>query len=134
MEQKNKSGILIAVIGAITAVIVALIQFWPHRSQPDTTSNEKPGTIKAIESKHILRGTIVDEVSNDAIGMAELTLVGRNETYFSEVNGNFKIDVVDDVKEVRVRVTKKKYKINDKSYDLPGENLVIKLERESNDK
>lgn len=54
-------------------------------------------------------------------------MVGRNEQYFTEENGNFSISLDDSVKSVRIRVFKKYFKPFDKTYDLPNEGVIVQL-------
>jgi hypothetical protein len=118
-KNNNKTKIIIAVISAISLIVVALIQFRPWNN-----SSKKQKNNNVIYS---IAGTVVDESTNNSIGQAEISIVGRNEEYFTEQNGNFRILFKDSVDHVRLRVTKDHFLPFDKSFDLPNENIIIQL-------
>jgi len=89
--------------------------------------------VKAIDHKYVLAGTVTDEQTEQSISQAEITLVGRNEQYFTEENGNFKIELKDTIKSIRIRVSKKYFQPFDKTYDLPNENIIIPLTKISHE-
>lgn len=56
-----------------------------------------------------------------------MSIVGRNEQYYSEDNGNFKILFKDSVDHVRLRITKKGYHSYDHTFNVPESNIIIQL-------
>ena len=115
----RKYPLLKILIPAIVLIIVAMIQFYPWKRK------ELP--LKLNNKTYYLTGTVVDEFNNNSIGGADLTIVGRNEHYFTEQNGNFSIPLIDSVASIRIRVYKKNYKIFDQSVDIPVNNYIIPL-------
>jgi hypothetical protein len=102
-------------ITAISAIIVAVIQFYPFRS----SSNQK-------ETEMVFSGTVVEQNTNRPIGQAEISVVGVDQHYFSEDNGNFRLQIRSQ-EIVRIRVCKPGYKVADISYELPSEGNIIVL-------
>jgi hypothetical protein len=102
---------------AISAVIVAFIQFYPFRS----SSNQK-------ETELVFSGTVVERNTNEPVGQAKISVVGVNQHYLSEDNGNFRLQIKNQ-KIVRIRVSKPGYKVADISYELPSEGNIIVLVR-----
>ncbi len=122
----SKTSIIVAVISALAIIIVALIQVHPWKKE----TVQVEGKSKAI---YQLSGTVIDEQSNKNVSQAEIDVVGRNEQYYSEENGNFAITVKDSIKSIRIRVVKNGYIPYDKSYDLPNENVIIQLTKVHHD-
>jgi hypothetical protein len=121
MEKKNSNRIkiILALIPVIGAIAVALISHpWRKDVQPPKETNKM---------QYFLSGAIVDASSNNSIPQAEITIVGRNEQYVSENNGNFRLPFKDSIGHVRIRVTRKDYLPYDKSYDLPSSDIIIQL-------
>ncbi len=123
MTYKSKNpAVIVAIITALGIICVAIIQYHPW--------TEKTNKIdKNFLPIHILSGTIIDEKTNLNISQAEINVVGRNEQYFSEENGNFKIQIKDSIKSIRLRVLKKGFRPFDKSYDLSNEGVIIQLSK-----
>src|SRR5437016_2454112 len=96
--------ITVAIIGAVAvivaAVITAILQPSWWRSEPHP------------RMELVIAGTVVEESTNRGVGQASISVVGRAETYVTEDNGNFRIEVksavpMDSV--VRLHVAKKGY-------------------------
>jgi hypothetical protein len=104
-------------ISAISAIIVALIPFYPFRN----SSNQK-------ETERVFSGIVVERNTNEPVGQAEVSVVGVNQHYLSEDNGNFRLQIKNQ-KIVRIRVSKPGYKVADISYELPSEGNIIVLVR-----
>ncbi len=124
MEKKksNTIKIILALISATTLIVVALINHQWHKDAPTTRK-------EMSKEQYFLSGTIVDASNNNSISQAEITIVGRNEQYISESNGNFKLPFKDSIEHVRIRVTKKDYIPYDKTYDLPSSDIIVQLKR-----
>lgn len=112
--NKSKTAIVVAIITTLGAIVVALIQLHPW--------SNKTKTVRLVS----IAGTVIDE-DNKNIGQAQITIVGRNEQYYTEQNGNFYITFPDSLYRVRLRVVKANYAIYDKSFSLPDEGVIIQL-------
>lgn len=123
-KSNNKIHIWVAIITTFGIIVVALIQAHPWKSAPSTTVQHK-------ESKYFIGGTVIDESTNVNISQAEISIVGRNEHYYTEENGNFRITLLDSIQVVRVRVIKKNYLPFDKSYNIPTESIIIQLKQDN---
>ena len=117
--QKSTWKIIVAIIGAI-AIIIAAISNRQHSDSSTEKNNIRPKT-------YFLAGIVMDENKN-AISGADINVVGRNEHTLSEKNGNFKIVFKDSVTTVRLIVTKAGFAKEDRSFDLPTEQAIIKLD------
>ena len=113
---------MVAVIGAVGLVVASLIGIIPsfrHASSiPDTTV--------------VIAGTVVDSVTNAAVGQATVSLAGRSESYQTEDNGNFRIEIKAPSKsnqQLRIRVAKSGYKTSDEAIVPPIETLIIPLQK-----
>jgi hypothetical protein len=125
--RSNNKELWIALITAFAAIVVALIQFLPWDSKNNQSEPKFIEPTKRLE----LAGVVVEEGSNESIGQAKISVVGMNEEYQTQDNGNFQIEFKDSkLRYVRLRVSKPKYKVYDKTFDLPSENIVIKLTAE----
>ncbi|AYL94155.1 carboxypeptidase-like regulatory domain-containing protein [Mucilaginibacter celer] len=117
----NKTKIWISIIGLLGVIIPAIIKFYPWKDSK---------SLPAANSTLIVSGSIVDEATNKSIEQAEISVVGRNEIYYSEHNGNFRLNIKDSISSVRIRVVKKHYHTYDKSFDIPNSNVIIPLTSE----
>lgn len=120
MTTSNKTAIVVAIITVIGTIAVALITAYPWNKQEHLKSSK-------ISVTYNLSGTVIDEQLNQNIPQAEVDVVGRNEQYYTEENGNFKIVIKDSIKSIRIRVLKRGFKPYDKSFDLPDNNVIIQL-------
>lgn len=112
--------IIIAVIGALGAIIVALLPILCHK--------ETNAKVEESVSKLAVAGIIVDAKTNKGIGQAHIVLVGRNESDYSQDDGNFRIEINGKVpQEVRLNVTKDGYAVSDEKFNVPNENIQIQL-------
>jgi hypothetical protein len=118
---KMNSAVKAAVISAAAIVLAAII-----------TSILQPGwwQSKPHLPSLVIAGTVVDQETNQAIGQANLSIVGRTENYFTEDNGNFRIQLhgseLEDER-VRLHVLKQGYAPYDGAVMPPTENLIIPL-------
>ncbi len=122
--SKRNPAITVAVIGALGVILAAIIG---ALLQP---SWWKPG--QEPKSDLVIAGTVVDQETNRAVGQASISIVGRTESYFTEDNGNFRIEVRGKLPEngrARIHVTKAGYAPYDETISPPAENLVIPLRR-----
>jgi hypothetical protein len=122
VKNNNKVLIWCAIIGAVGVIGGAIISSKPW-SKSNTKTKEK--------IKYTLSGTIIDKSSSESINNAEINIVGRNEYYYSEENGNFHITLKDSSNEVRVRVSKEGYDMYDKSFDVPQGSIIILLHKKN---
>jgi len=114
------NNISAAGIGAIGVIAAALITIY--------CSNPKEPVKET--NRIIIAGVVTEDGSNNPIGEAHIDIVGRNESAISQDNGNFRIAIVgEDVKVVRLRVSKKHYKIVDLSFYMSDENVQIPMVR-----
>jgi hypothetical protein len=98
----------------------------------ESPRNEIRNSVHEAKQPLAVAGRAVDEASDDPIGQAAVTISGRAESYVTEDNGNFRIQldastVLDH--RVRIRVSKQNYLTWDGSVEVPGENLIIQLRR-----
>lgn len=121
-SQSNKLKIFLTLITVLGSITVALIQYHPWKS------DNKKVEIK-VTPKYVISGAVFDEATNQSISHAEINIVGRNEQYYTEQNGNFTITFHDSIPVVRLRVLKKTYLPFDKSYDVPQGSILIPLTR-----
>jgi len=71
-------------------------------------------------------------MTNQSIGQAVLSLAGRTETYVTEDNGNFRIELHGTFPEngrARLHVTKQGYAPYDATITPPTESLIVPLKR-----
>lgn len=130
MATKNgKLQLFTACLTGVVAIAVALIEFQPWK-KPIMPFEERTLPSSTFK-KALLSGAIVDEDTNNSISQAEISIVGKNDHYYSERNGNFKINisVIDSIPTVRIRVSKSGYHTSDISYDLPTEGVIIQLSK-----
>ncbi len=124
--QSHKTQIIVAIIGALGLVIAAIIQFYPWKKE--SMHKFKPSTVKFMIS-----GTVIDEKTDENIAQAEINVVGRNEQYYTEQNGNFSITFLDSLTTIRLRVLKHGYSTFDKSFNIPQQNIIIQLSKGQDD-
>jgi len=112
---------LAAVIAAVSTILVSLI--------PIYCSN--PG--KHVEdTRRVIAGVITEDHTSKPIGQAQVIIVGRNESDISQDNGVFKVLINDDkVNTIKVIIIKEGYKPVHRSFDLPAENVEIRMIREN---
>ena len=114
--KKMDKTIKAAMIGAFAVIIAALLPILCTKSSgPDP--HPKP--------RYLFSGAVVNATTNNSIGGAEISIVGRNQHYYSEGNGNFHLNL--DTNEIRVRVTASGYQPFDESFSLPQEGSIIPL-------
>lgn len=78
-----------------------------------------------------ISGVVVDRDTNQGIGQALITLVGRTEQGVTEDSGNFRIDLPPDVpNRLRLRVSKNGFQPLDTSIQPPADNLVLPLRKQ----
>jgi len=121
--QKRDKAITVAVIGGLFVIIAALIStFGPTWWRSVLTPRQQL----------VIAGTVVDEASNLAIGQATISLSGRTETYLTDDNGNFRIEIRGlngDGQPVRIHVTKDSYRPFDEAITPSAENLIVPLRK-----
>ena len=122
--QKRDKTIAAAWIGFAGLIIAAIITvvFGPAWWRP----------VSAPSQPLVIAGTVVDQVSNLGIGQATISLAGRTETYLTEDNGNFRIELrrlPSDDQHIRVHVTKDGYRPADETVTPTAENLIIQLKK-----
>lgn len=114
-----------AYIGGIFVLIAAIVGSMIAWHPWSTSSN-----VSSTKTARIIAGTVVEEGSNKSVPQAEITLVGRNEHYYSEGNGNFRINLTqNNIDHVRIRVVKPGYETFDMSYEIPNENIIAALQK-----
>ncbi len=103
MASKPNPQVIIAIIGAMAAITVALIQLHPW-------SNGKQTLItNTTHHPSSLSGTVADSASGDGIGAAKITVIGRIESTLSRSDGSFTLNLTDSLPSVQLKVTKVNY-------------------------
>ena len=114
--------LLIALIGAGAVIIAAVIGAFGPKFLRSDSKDDKP---------LVIAGTVVDSDSNRPIAQATVSISGRSDTYTTEDNGNFRLEIrglsADDV--VRLHVSKDGYRTYDHSVSPPLENFIVQLAR-----
>src|SRR5258708_29373279 len=83
---KRSPAVTAALIGALALIVAAVIgailqpSWW---RSPDGTVNVN----------FTVAGTVVDQSTNQSIRQSLISIVGRSETYVTEDNANFRIDI-----------------------------------------
>jgi hypothetical protein len=114
----RKPAIVAACIAALGVVVAAIIQIYPSLRTPN------PENIS-------ITGIVVDRATNQGIGQAAISVVGRAEQYVTEDNGNFRISLfVDKSRPIRLHVMKPGYFPSDQSVQAPADNLVLQLRKQ----
>src|SRR5215472_7960789 len=94
LSQKNAFSLIRLLSILMFSISVSGIASWGyiqmHRNGP---SSENGTTGDAVKQPLVVAGRVVDEVSNDPIGQAAVTIAGRPESYITEDNGNFRIEL-----------------------------------------
>jgi len=89
---------------------------------------EKPDHQAAAPS---ISGIVVDADTNQGVGQASITLVGRTEQYVTEYSGNFSIELPSDFpKRIRLHISKAGFQPLDMSVEPPQGNLVVPLKKQ----
>jgi hypothetical protein len=122
MPTKQEIVLSTAVISALVAIVVAVLQFGPAWFDKKPAPNGKDVTIA---------GRVVDLATNLPIMGADISVGGNPSGYVSENNGNFRFSFKDTSVDhrVRIRVDKPGYLSWDRSVATPSEDLIIQLER-----
>lgn len=118
--MSTRNTIIAALIPAIAAIVIALIQFHPWWGNP---------TPKEFH----IAGTVVDSENNKPIPQALVSVSGRTESYVTEDNGNFRMNFklnASEISNLRIRVTKGGYQPYDSSVTPPIDDLIIQLQRQ----
>jgi CarboxypepD_reg-like domain len=123
MTRRNPA-VTAAIIGAaaliIAAIIGALLQPSWRRPEPHPKTDL------------VIAGTVVDQATNEAIGQAVLSIVGRTEMDVTNDNGNFRIHLHETPSQngtARLHVAKSGYAPYDATVQPPTEGLIVQLKR-----
>jgi len=112
-------NILAAIIGAVGIITASLITI--YLSNPGKRSDDRP---------KVITGRVTEGNTSNPISQAEVTIVGRNESDYSDDNGNFRILIDDDkITIIKVIIRKNGYKPVNLSFNLPDENVQIRMMR-----
>lgn len=121
----NKNPVIVAaIIGALAVVIAAVIgailqpSWWQTEPHPKTDL--------------VIAGTVVDQKTNQGMGQAILSIAGRAETYVTEDNGNFRIELHGGLKgnaSARLHISKEGYVPYDGTVEPPTESLIVPMRR-----
>lgn len=123
MARKNPA-ITVALITALSVIIAAVVgailqpSWWRGEPQPKTAAL-------------VIAGTVVDQATNQGVGQAVLLIAGRAETYVTEDNGNFRLDIRGTLEGERARlhVAKQGYAPYDGTVMPPTESLIVPLRK-----
>ena len=124
MATKDQS-IKIAMVGAAALILAAIVGAILQPSWWRSESSSPAKTSVAVA------GTVVDQTTNRAIGQATISIVGRAETYVTEDNGNFRIELQANIPKdglVRIHVVKTGYVPYDGT-TTPTETLIVQLRK-----
>jgi hypothetical protein len=121
MTNKQKLKLWGALIPALAGITIATLRFGLF----DKLIGKKNEPLY----NYSISGTVVEEGTNNSVAQAKISIVGKNEYYYTENDGNFHITLSDhSLREVRIRVTKDPMYIPyDKTFDLPSEGYIIVL-------
>src|SRR5687768_3230655 len=100
-KSESRTTIIVTVITVVGGIIVAIINLNPF-SDKKKIEDSSPPSVYTKQNK-ILSGTVVDGSTNSSIPQAFVSIVGRNENYTTQDDGNFRISFADStLDEVRV--------------------------------
>ncbi len=122
MDSQNTSNgkvqIIVAIIGAIVAIVVACIA---HFSFKPTQPQQQDVTIN---------GTIADQISNDPISNARVLVIGTSINTTSDNDGSFtfKLHNFKD-SSITFRILENGYPTQDYSYSLNGDIKIMLVKR-----
>jgi sulfur carrier protein ThiS len=122
---REKSFVLwTAVISAIVAIIVAILQFGPGWTKGDSAHD-------TAQKPVVVAGRVVDLDSNTPVAGADISVGGNPSGYITENNGNFRFEFVDKSSDqrVRVRIDKPGYISWDRSVAVPSNDLMVQLQK-----
>lgn len=75
-----------------------------------------------------IAGIVVDRATSQGLGQARINVVGQNQEYVTEDNGNFRIQLRLSVPgRVRLLVNKEGFHQLDATVQVPAENLILQL-------
>jgi hypothetical protein len=112
----RKPAIIAAFISAAAVIVAALIGLYPSTRNHNT--------------KTVIAGIVVEQLSNKGIGQATIIIAGRVEQYVTEDSGNFRIELRADAPErLRLHVSKVGFQPLDITVE-PEENLVLTLRKQ----
>jgi hypothetical protein len=119
------SAVRVALIGAAAVVLAAVLAavLNPSWWRADSSS--------ASKASFTIAGRVVDQVTNRGIGQAAISFAGRAETYVTEDNGNFRIELQPTAPRdgtVRIHVVKAGYVPYDET-TTATETLTVQLKR-----
>jgi hypothetical protein len=121
----TNQAVKIAIIGAAGIILAAIVG---AVLQPSWWQREPSGVPRTSST---IAGTVVDGTTNQDVGQATISIVGRAEKYVSEDNGNFRIDLQPSIPanaQVRIHVEKQGYMPYDGT-TTPTETLIIQLKK-----
>jgi len=120
-------------IGLVTSgiAILALVAAWLVVPEFRKWIGFETHDTQSMSKKMSVSGIVVDRDTNQGVGQALITLVGRTEQSLTEDSGNFKIDLPADAPmRIRLHVSKSGFQPLDTSIEPPVENLVLQLHKE----
>lgn len=121
----DKHSVRTAIIGAVGLILAAIIG---AVLQPSWWKSEHASNAL---STWVIAGAVVDQATNQGIGQATISIVGRAETFVTEDNGNFRIELRANLPTngtVRIHVAKPGYLQYDGT-TAPTETLIIQLRK-----
>jgi len=129
-EEGSDRNVRIAVATFIVSVL-ALVAVWLVVPEFRKWSGlDKAKVEDQLNEKGTISGIVVDRDTNQGIGQASITVVGRTEQYVTEDSGNFKFEVAPDPpRRVRLRVSKIGFQLLDITVEPPVDNLVLSLHK-----
>jgi hypothetical protein len=120
----------IAVIGLVLAALAAIAAWLVQPEFRRWVGLDKKQNQNNV-GKMSISGIVVNRDTNQGVGQALITIVGRTEQYVTEDSGNFRIDLPSTVLgRLRVHVSKSGFQPLDTSVEPPIDNLVLALRKQ----
>lgn len=119
----NRTQVLVALISAVAAVAVAVLQL---RGGSKPTSAPANTTAASV----LISGVVVSRSTNEAIPRAAVSVVGRTEQSVTETSGSFRLEIKDPSAQntYRLRVSANGFRTVDQSVRAPIDDLVLALD------
>jgi hypothetical protein len=121
----------IAVV-TLVATVLALVAAWLVVPEFRKWIGLDKHEVQTQPEKKSISGIVVDGDTNQGIGQALITLVGRTEQYVTEDSGNFAIANLppDSSARIRLRISKSGFQPLDTTVEPPVGNLVLALQKQ----
>lgn len=122
MTRRNQAIVVAVILASGTVIAAAVGPILQHRWWRFERNSK---------TDFVIAGRVVDQMTNEGLGQANLSVAGRSENYVSEDNGNFRIELHGALPEngrARLLVTKPGYAPHDEAV-MPTESLIVALKK-----